>query len=401
MKPIKLLVVANNNIGTGLSGGDRIAVNLIKHWSKKLDINLLGSADAKILFKRFNVLPKIFYQTDKVTSKQIFSFPELILHNIRRNLLGCIVLIKNLSKLKQIDYVYSCSDFYPDLLPALLLRLLNSRIKWIAGYYLFAPNPFSNQSNYNINRQYIRGFIYFLSQIISKTLVKLFADYVFVTSAPDIKQFISIRLKSNKIFVIQGGVDTVNFKKYKTSSSYIPSEHRKYDAVYLGRFHSQKGVIELINIWKLVVKKIPNAKLIMIGNGDLENQVKNLVKTYHLTKNIYLTGFMDGKPKINIFQNSKIVVHPAIYDSGGMAAAEAMSWGLPGVSFDLPALKTYYPKGMVKSKCNNLEDFAQNIILLLTNNKTYHQYSKHALELIKNNWDWSKRFNKIYNQIFN
>ena len=44
-----------------------------------------------------------------------------------------------------------------------------------------------------------------------------------------------------------------------------------------------------------------------------------------------------------------MVVHPAIFDSGGMAAAEAMAWGLPGVSFDLPALKTYYPQGMIKN----------------------------------------------------
>jgi len=31
-----------------------------------------------------------------------------------------------------------------------------------------------------------------------------------------------------------------------------------------------------------------------------------------------------------------------------MAAMEAMAWSLPGVCFDLEALKTYYPKGMVK-----------------------------------------------------
>ena len=52
---------------------------------------------------------------------------------------------------------------------------------------------------------------------------------------------------------------------------------------------------------------------------------------------------------LRIFKDSKIVLHAAIYDSGGMAACEAMACELPGVSFDLPALKTCYPKGMFKT----------------------------------------------------
>ena len=40
-----------------------------------------------------------------------------------------------------------------------------------------------------------------------------------------------------------------------------------------------------------------------------------------LAKNIELLGFKDGSEKYAVFKQSKIIVHPAIFDSGGMAAA--------------------------------------------------------------------------------
>ena len=96
-------------------------------------------------------------------------------------------------------------------------------------------------------------------------------------------------------------------------------------------------------------------------------------------------GFNDGEEKIRIFYQSRIVVHPALYDSGGMAAAEAMVCGLPGVSFDLPELRSYYPKGMLKAK--DQEEFANLIILLLTDPATYHEISGEAQQWARS-WDW-------------
>ena len=84
-----------------------------------------------------------------------------------------------------------------------------------------------------------------------------------------------------------------------------------------------------------------------------------------------------------------------------MSAAEAMAWGLPGVSFDLEPLKTYYPQGIIKSPLSNKQQFAQNIIKLLTNHLLYKELSSQALKLIQNTWDWQKRSEIIYQQIFN
>lgn len=76
-----------------------------------------------------------------------------------------------------------------------------------------------------------------------------------------------------------------------------------------------------------------------------------------------------------------------------------MSWGLPGVSFDLEALKTYYPKGMLKAENKNVEQFAKNIIRLLDDGELYQKTSAEAHDLIREEWNWEGKAKKIYNTI--
>lgn len=380
-----LLIIANNNFGDSLSGGDRIYLNIAKYWQDKFDVTFLASQEAKKLNKQYLTQNYPTIQTDFANLNTKPTTSNILRHQLRRS----IKALKLIKTLPVFNYVYSASDFYPDLLPALFLKLKNpKKTKWIAGFYLLAPNPISPQSPYNQTGNFFKGLIYFLGQIPAKIIVRIFADHVFVTSKPD-----QLVFKHNVSHVIQGGVDPIKHIKN------IPLLKRKYDAVYLGRLHHQKGVLILIDIWKHVVKCKPNAKLAIIGDGELEHKINQKIKKLKLTKNIDMLGFMTGSKKNNIFRNSKIVLHPATYDSGGMAAAEAMAWGLPAVSFDLEALKTYYPYGMIKTTCFDQQKFAQNIISLLNNQKLYKQYSKRALKLIKNKWNWKNRLNTIAKKI--
>jgi len=136
----------------------------------------------------------------------------------------------------------------------------------------------------------------------------------------------------------------------------------------------------------------------MIGSGPLEADVKTKVDKLGLSSNIELLGFRDGNEKYEVFKLSKIVVHPATYDSGGMSACEAMAWGLPGVSFDLEALKTYYPKGMVKTPCYDKQEFAENILRLLDGGYMYDRLSKDALGWARE-WGWEVRSREILEKV--
>lgn len=299
------------------------------------------------------------------------------------------------------DFIISASDFFPDVFYASLIKIIRMRTKWIASYFLDAPPPWSKSNPYRQNIfLYLKGILYWLVQRFSYQLVKRLADFVLVTSEPDVDKFITRKRDQSKIIVVQGGVDITLSTKYLKEGKIKPPELRKYDACFLGRLHYQKGCLELIDIWKIVADKKLDAKLIMIGNGPLKDEVKSKIKQLGLEKNIVLYGFQYGEEKYELFKESKIMVHPATYDSGGMSSAEGMAWGLPAVSFDLESLKTYYPKGMIKTELGDNNKFAENILKLLENKKLYGEVSRQARDLIVGTWDWNERLQLMYNQIF-
>lgn len=162
------------------------------------------------------------------------------------------------------------------------------------GLLSFAPFPFSRACPYRgLDR--FRGFLYWLSQRPSYFIARRYADLVFVTSEPDVKKFITKKRGRDKIIVIQGGVDIAESEKYLTSNAVIPLNERKYDACFVGRFHWQKGVLELVDIWKMVCWKKKNARLAVLGNGPLEDELISKIKTRKLENNIDLLGYRNGQ----------------------------------------------------------------------------------------------------------
>lgn len=390
-RAIELRVIANWMQGTAISGGDRIFIELSKIWTSKINIMVFISQDGWEICERES-LKDVNY---KIWALDKFNKYGYFINYLYRTYIG--IAKSSQVEMREGDIVYSSSDFWPDSIPAFLMKLRNKDVKWIAGFYLFAPKPWQKDSPYK-GKRWLIGLFYWLTQLPIYWIVKRYADMVFVTSEPDVEKFVTKKRTRDKIVVIRGGVDIKPSEEYLTSGNIIPVEKREYDACFVGRFHYQKGVVKLIDIWRMVCDKKPKARLAMIGVGPLGKEIGKKIEKLSLQNNIELLGFRDGEEKYEIFRQSKIVVHPATYDSGGMAACEAMAWGLPGVSFDLMALSTYYPRGMVKAPCFDLEEFSKKILRLLEDTKLYQDTSKDAISWARE-WDWDKRAKIIHNRM--
>lgn len=386
---------SEKRIDTVADGGSNIHVHLIREWADQgFTVNIST-------YKDNYLYGNVFSGAKRITMKEYFTFSGLfktclVYYEILWRCLypGLIYLFKKVD----CDYIVTQTDFLPDVTVGILVKVRNPRVTWVASYFLEAPKPWRKNSPYRGGRR-LFGFFYWLFQRPSFWLIRKYADFVLVTSQPDVEKFPNIKRDRSRVIVVKGGVDLDESEKYWLGSGAIPVGNRKYDACFVGRFHPQKGVLELVDVWSLVCRRRPSAKLAVIGLGSLEEEMKRRIKAYDLGRNVDLLGYLTGEPKFDVFKQSKVILHPATYDSGGMAAAEAMAWGLPGVSFDLESLKTYYPQGMLKTPCFDLQKFANNILRLLEDRELYERLSQEAHELIVRDWDWNKRAAAIVKKI--
>jgi len=387
IKKIHIFALAAH--GQGLSGGDRIFIEFARRWSKFCKINIWVWKEGYRMCLRHKLqMPNIKYQISNMEPWKRFGF---VINYFARIIVGIRGGLTAKIENPESTVIYSASEFWMDAIPGWILKLRFPKIRWVAAWYQTAPNPLTGfTEGKRENRYRLSSFFYWMIQVPIKPLIKGFADFVLVNNDEEKKQF-------SKALVVFGAVDLERIKVWESKFKNLP---KIYDGVFQGRFHAQKGVLELIDIWKIVVSKKPNARLVMIGDGPLKKNVELRIKNLELSNNVILKGYMfDGEEKYKIFSQSKIVLHPAFYDSGGMAAAEAMAFGLPCIGFDLDSFKSYYPKGMIKVSIGNLKEFANIVVSLLNDQLSRDRIGAEGLDMIKRNWSWDKRAEEIFDEI--
>ena len=390
----KIYVFALAAHGEGISGGDRIFIEFARNWSRDYHVEIYVWEEGYQMCQRqvLNTLD-INYQVSSMKPwKTLGFFINYLARIIEGIKIGLNLKIENPSN----TIIYSASEFWMDSLPSFILKIRYPKIRWVASWYQTAPLPWEGfAEGVREQKYYLSTLIYWLVQLPIKPLISRFANLVLVNNEEERQVF--PRLNEQRIMVVLGAIDVKGIEKWKIKLGRQP---KLYDAVFQGRFHPQKGVVELIDIWRLVVMQKKGVKLVMIGDGPLMKDVKLKIKNLKLENNIILKGFLfDGEEKYKIFSQSKLVVHPAFYDSGGMASAEAMAFGLPAVGFDLKSFKSYYPQGMIKVKIGDLNLFASQILELLNNEAQRKKIGNNALDMINKKWSWDKRAREVLNRL--
>ena len=102
--------------------------------------------------------------------------------------------------------------------------------------------------------------------------------------------------------------------------------------ITMGRLTMQKGQWHLIRAITEVKKTIPDIKLYILGEGPLENKLKQLIKELELEENIILLGYV--KAPHACFKFCEAFVFPSEFEGLGNVLLEAMAFGLPCIATD-------------------------------------------------------------------
>lgn len=117
-------------------------------------------------------------------------------------------------------------------------------------------------------------------------------------------------------------------------SPYPPSTTKEKRVIAAGRLVYQKNFASLINAWKQVANKHPDWILEIYGEGGLKLELESLIAKLNLKKHVFLRGRTTDIFKV--MSNSSLFVLSSIYEGLPLVILEAMSCGLPIVSYTCP-----------------------------------------------------------------
>jgi glycosyltransferase involved in cell wall biosynthesis len=376
---ITALVAGSGFYKPSMSGGDRIALNLAKQWAASVgNVIIFTTLSGKQMFDNWISRGITYIVLDNHLSKRrnLWAVLAFEARTLMKGVIGSI----SEKVLSTPAIVYTPSHFWPDVITAIIVSRRITDARMIGTFYLFPPSPFSKSSPYK-GRDFLNGLLYYLSQIGIVRLYRRFAKMIWVTNDYD-KESMSRLLNSRNIpiLAIKGGIDWPSQAKSENSDT-------RFAAVFIGRLHPQKGVEELIEVWKLVVDQRPQLKLAIIGDGPLENKIQSMIEHYDLTTSVTLFGFLDGESKYDIIRKSRVVFYMSSVEIVAMAPIEAMALGLPCVAVSIPGRARYFPRGTLLTQLGNPLSTVDAFFRLLDDHLLYDTLSREAIDLAEE-WRW-------------
>lgn len=192
-------------------------------------------------------------------------------------------------------------------------------------------NIINNMSAQDINEPLYRWFINPLGKLLYNKADKIVALSEEV-KADMIEHF---GIQPQKLSVIYCSVDIADVES-KMCFNITRDEEKWFSkdrtVVTAGRMEKQKGQWHLIRAFSKVVEQIPDAKLVIFGEGSLKEYFIGLIKDYHMEESVLLYGF--NKNLDTYISKSAVFAFPSLYEGFGTALQEALACNIPCIATD-------------------------------------------------------------------
>ena len=163
------------------------------------------------------------------------------------------------------------------------------------------------------------------------------ADGVITVSYAMKKELIGLGFPEEKIHVCWNGIDPEKYNPNNVSIEERNNLRRFYhisdDEIclfFIGRLVTVKGISQLIEAMPKILDDFPKVKLVVLGIGDLEEDLKRRVIELDIQNHvIFRTEFVSEEERILHYAASDLVVLPSLYEPFGIVCTEAMSMKKP------------------------------------------------------------------------
>jgi glycosyltransferase involved in cell wall biosynthesis len=136
---------------------------------------------------------------------------------------------------------------------------------------------------------------------------------------------------------------------------------------YFGRLKKYKSVEHLLQAMVIVKNKIPDARLVVIGDGDYRLALENRAKELSLGDAVRFTGYVDETEKVRLLNEVWFLVNTSAKEGWGLTVIEANACGTTVIASDVPGLRDAVKDGEtgLLYEYGNVRELSEKIMLLL------------------------------------
>ncbi len=167
---------------------------------------------------------------------------------------------------------------------------------------------------------------------LERALPGFYRSVPIVTVSPSSDEALrNLGFSANQTRVFPNGVD-------------VPSEAPVYEraediVLYLGRLKQYKRIDLLIRAAREVLEARPQARFLIAGRGDQEQELRALISSLSLDDRVELLGYVPDEVKARLFRSAKVIVMTSEREGWGVSITEAAAYGTPAVGFDAPGIR--------------------------------------------------------------
>jgi len=160
----------------------------------------------------------------------------------------------------------------------------------------------------------------------------------------------------------------------------INDENKIKYILYAGALNSRKGYADLIKAFSIVLKKHSDWKLVLAGNGEIENGL-SIAKNLNISDKTTFTGWITGEEKDTLFRDANIFCLPSYNEGFPMAVLDAISYGLPVITTPVGGILDVFTDSVDVSifEPGDVETLAKKIIELIEDTEIRNKYIKASI----------------------
>jgi glycosyltransferase involved in cell wall biosynthesis len=216
-------------------------------------------------------------------------------------------------------------------------------------------------------------------------------------------------LPEDKLIMVPNGVNTEVYSK--NGKSELSQFRRRFALpeekiiLFVGRLVYEKGIHVLVNAIPKVLEKA-NAKLVIVGNGYMKDQLSSLVGRIGLANKVMFTGFVDDDTLRKLQVCADVSVVPSLFEPFGIVALEAMAARSPVVVSDTGGLSEIVEHDVsgVKAYVDNPNSLAWGITKVLIDDGYANWIRTNAYKRVQEKYNWNRiaqQTKNIYNNVLN